>query len=125
MLPDTAGTVRAANAATTPTRRPATTVSAAARRGSPPSAGWAWAAGRTASGSTTSAPTAAASATATRSPMVGASRLRRACQAPAYPPATTATTDRNATQVSWACQGPRKGNSRSQRTMPSPYPMPS
>src|SRR5256885_1312351 len=37
----------------------------------------------------------------------------------------TATPDRNATHVSWACQGSLVGKSRSQRRMPSPYPMPS
>src|SRR6266545_4780437 len=102
MLPDTAGTDAAANAATTPTSRPATTVSVAAIRGSPPSGGWLAAAGRTTRGSTTSAPTAAVSATAIRSPMVAACRARRACQAPAYPPATTATIAKKATQVSRA-----------------------
>ncbi len=125
MLPETAGTDSPANAAMMPISRPATTVRAATRRGSPASGGWLLPAGRITRGSTTSAPSAAASASPTRTANVGSTRLCRANHEPAYPPAMTATLVRNATQVSCACQGPGVGKSRSQRTMPSPYPMPS
>src|SRR2546430_1258950 len=77
-LPETVGTDSVAKAAAIPTRSPAPAASPAARRGSPPSAGWLAPAGRITNGRMTAAPPAAAPPSAAWRPGARARPGRRA-----------------------------------------------